>query len=128
MITTGAFLTRADILATTEFTVSIMIPSLISLRPLLRKIHKWTSSGHSDSPFPCGNHTGVTSGKRKTCNSSTPKLKSSHAIYSKGQVRNIYGSEVELTEQEPSKIYKTEEISVTSTRDAQLGDEDNISR
>jgi hypothetical protein len=105
-----------------------MIPSLISLRPLLRKIHKWTSSGHSESPFSRGNHTGVTSGKRKTGNSSTLKLKSSHAIYSKGHGRNIYGSEVELTEQEPSKIYKTEEISVTSTKDPQLGDEDNISR
>jgi hypothetical protein len=128
MITTGAFLTIADILATTEFTVSIMIPSLISLRPLLRKIHKWTSSGHPDSPFSRGNHTGVTIGKRKIGNSSTPKLKGSHLIYSKGYVRNIYGSEVELTEQEPSKVYKTEEISVTSTRDPQLGDEDNISR
>ncbi|KAH7406731.1 hypothetical protein DE146DRAFT_648244, partial [Phaeosphaeria sp. MPI-PUGE-AT-0046c] len=115
------------ILATTEFTVSIMIPSLISLRPLLRKIHKWTSSGHSDSPFSRGNHTGVTSGKRKPGNSSVPKLKGSHAIYSKGNARNLYGSEVELTEHEPTKIYKTEEISVTSTRDPQLGDEDNTS-
>lgn len=103
-----------------------MIPSLISLRPLLRKIHHWTSSGHSDSPFSPGNHTGVTSGKRKTGNTSTPKLKSSHTIYSKGHVRNIYGSEVELTEQDSSKIYKTEEISVTSTREPQLGDEDSI--
>jgi hypothetical protein len=70
----------------------------------------------------------VTSGKRKAGNSSTSKLKSSHAIYSKGNDRNIYGSEVELTGQEPSKIYKTEEISVTSTKDPQLGDEDDISR
>jgi hypothetical protein len=128
MIITGAFLTIADILATTEFTVSIMIPSLISLRPLLRKIHKWTSSGDSDSPFSHGNNTGVTSGKRKPGNGSTPKPKGSHAIYSKEDERNIYGSEVELTEQESSKIYKTEEISVTSTRDPHLEDEDNISR
>jgi hypothetical protein len=105
-----------------------MIPSLISLRPLLRKIHKWTSSGHSESPFSRGNHTGVTSGKRKTGNSSTLKLKSLHERYSNGHERDIYGSEVELTEQEPSKIHKTEEISVTDTKDPHLSDEDNISR
>jgi hypothetical protein len=130
MLASGAFLIIADILATTEFTVSIMIPSLISLRPLLRKIHKWTTSDRSDySPFTRGNHTGVTSGKRRTENStSIPKLKGSHAMYSKTEGRNMYGSEVELTEQELSKIYKTEEISVTSTRDPQLFDEDDISR
>lgn len=43
-------------------------------------------------------------------------------------MENIYGSEVELTEQGPIKIYKTEEISVTSTREAQPGEDDNISR
>jgi hypothetical protein len=36
----------------------------------------------------------------------------------------MYGSEVELTEQEGSKIYKTEEISVTSTRDPKLSEEE----
>lgn len=126
MNTTRAFLTIADILATTEFTVSIMIPSLISLRPLLRKIHGWTTSGYPES-LSRGNHTGETSAKRKTGGSSnTPKLKGSHAIYSRGHGQNIYGSEVELTEHEPSKIYKTEEISVTSTRDPEPGNKDNI--
>jgi hypothetical protein len=107
-----------------------MIPSLISLRPLLRKIHKWTTSDNSAySPFTRGNHTGVTSGKRRTGNStSIPKLKGPHALYSKTDGRNMYGSEVELTKQELSKIYKTEEISVTSTRDPLPVDEDSISR
>lgn len=126
--TTGTLLTIADILATTEFTVSIMIPSLISLRPLLRKVHKWSSSGYPEPRVSGGNHTGVTSGKRKTGNSNTQKLKGSHAVYSGKHVENIYGSEVELTEQGPIKIYKTEEISVTSTREAQPGEDDNISR
>ncbi|KAH3986446.1 hypothetical protein HBI25_027500 [Parastagonospora nodorum] len=115
------------ILATTEFTVSIMIPSLISLRPLLRKIHTWTSSGHSDLPFSNGNLTGVTIGRRRTGHTST-LLKGSHAIYSNTHVPNIYGSEVELTEHEPSKIYKTEEISVTSTRDPRHDDNEKIIR
>jgi len=109
------------------FTISIMIPSLISLRPLLRKIHKWTSTDESHTSFSHGNLTGVTSGKRKTGHGSI-LLKGSHAVYSNPHVRNIYGSEVELTEHEPSKIYKTEEISVTSTRDPQQDDEDKSSR
>lgn len=115
-------LTIADILATTEFTVSIMIPSLISLRPLLRKVHKWTSSDYTESPFS----PPVTIGQRKPGTSNTQKLKGSHAIYSRGHTQNMYGSEVELTEHEPIKIYKTEEISVTSIRDPQLGDRDHI--
>lgn len=120
--TIGAFLTSVDILATTEFTVSIMIPSLISLRPLLRKVHKWTSSDYTESPFSPGG----TIGRRQTGTSNTPKLKGSHAVYSRGHTQNIYGSEVELTEHEPIKIYKTEEISVTSTKAPQLSDEDDM--
>lgn len=110
------------ILATTEFTVSIMIPSLISLRPLLRKVHKWTSSDYTESPFS----PPVTIGQRKNGTTNTQKMKGSHAIYSRGHTQNMYGSEVELTEHEPIKIYKTEEISVTSIRDPQLSDGDHI--
>lgn len=114
-----------DILATAEFTVSIIILSLISLRPLLRKIHRWTSNASSNSPFSRGNQTGVTSGKRQKPHTNT-RQKGSHVIYAKGgNGRNIYGSEVELTEHEPGTIYKTEEISVTSARDPQLGDDDD---
>jgi hypothetical protein len=129
MNTIRPFLNQTDVLATTEFAVSIMIPSLISLRPLLRKVHEWTRSANSDySRFSCGNYSGVTSGKRGTDDSSIPTLKGSNAKYFKANGRNHHGSEVELTQQELTRIYKTEEVTVTSIRDIEFGNMVNISR
>jgi hypothetical protein len=101
----------------TEYTVSIMILSLISLRPLLRKLYRVESS-----PFSRSNGAIKTGGQTKT-SATTPKTskwKVSRAVYEeKLSSRNKYGSEVELTEIEEGKLYKTREIKITIGKDAE---------
>ncbi|KAH8690413.1 hypothetical protein GQ44DRAFT_636759, partial [Phaeosphaeriaceae sp. PMI808] len=105
------------ILAMTEFTVSIMILSLVSLRPLLRKVYRAATGSSDNSPFSRSNDTKSGKNRKSLVPPSGSRWKGSRAIHSeKPPARNIYGSEVELTELEAGKIYKTEEISISSAR------------
>lgn len=103
----------------TEYSVAIMILSLISLRPLLRKLYRVATNSQEASPFSRSkdktkintrSRAGLSIGPNKWKGSRLHDEKSMHE-------RNLYGSEVELTDLEPGQIYKTEEISVESTKE-----------
>jgi hypothetical protein len=102
-----------------------MILSLISLRPMLRRIHGWASSDHSGSPSSQEKNIGVMSGKPKKAHTSTSWQKLSHILYIKRNHQDTFGSEVELNEQEPATAHKIEEISLASEREPHFGDDDN---
>ncbi|EMD58254.1 hypothetical protein COCSADRAFT_42022 [Bipolaris sorokiniana ND90Pr] len=117
------------ILAMTEYTISIMIISCLSLRPLLRKIHRIaTDSGQGSSRTPpfsrstkvfyrsnAEHHCGVTSAQ---LSSTWRKGRPKGPVYIEGAItENGYGSEVELTELETDRIYKAGEVIATSERD-----------
>ena len=104
----------------TEYSVAIIILSLISLRPLLRKFYRVAISSQNNSPF---SHSNLNSKMDKQRKSSAPPIgsgwKGPRTIYFENPpIRDIYGSEVELTELDTGKIYKTEDISITSAREA----------
>ncbi|EUC39822.1 hypothetical protein COCMIDRAFT_31108 [Bipolaris oryzae ATCC 44560] len=117
------------ILAMAEYTISIMIISCLSLRPLLRKIHRIaTDSGQGSSRTPpfsrsakffhrsnAEHHGGITSGQlSSTWRKSRPK----GPVYIEGAIaENGYGSQVELTELQTERIYKAGEVIATSERD-----------
>lgn len=105
----------------TEYSVAIMIVSLISLRPLLRKIYRVATGSQDNSPFSRSGDKSRTAKSRKSGVPGTAsRWKGSRAVYSEQpRGRNMYGSEVELTEVGPGKIYKTEEISVTSAQEVE---------
>ena len=109
-----------DILAMTEYSVAIIILSLISLRPLLRKFYRVATSSQNNSPF---SHSNLNSKMDKQRQSGAPPIgsgwKGPRTIYFENPpIRDMYGSEVELTELDTGKIYKTEDISITSAREA----------
>jgi hypothetical protein len=96
----------ADILAMTEYTISIIILSSISLRPLLRQIYSVATDSHDRTPY---------SRSTKAQHSTTEHRRRTRAdIYGEDVPLPGYGSEVELTEVAMGRIYKTEEISVKS--------------
>lgn len=109
-----------------EYTTPIIILSALTLRPLLRKIYRVvTDSSPGSNPFSRSTKTyGNASGQHGIVSSSstavTPWRKGrgkGGAVYAEGSLSGAaYGSEVELTELEMGRIYKTEEISVTSVR------------
>lgn len=124
----------------TEYTISIMILSCISLRPLLRKIYRVaTDSGQGSSrtkPFSHSTKGFPRSTTDRKCEISSTqhstgwrKGRSKGKVYGESGVEvNGYGSEVELTELEMGRIYKTEDISVTSVReDASVSEKERVS-
>ncbi|PVI07948.1 hypothetical protein DM02DRAFT_237013 [Periconia macrospinosa] len=124
------------ILATAEFTIAIMILSLISLRPLLRRIgHVMSSLSNSASQFlECANNPSnkVSGGRRPGKNPKSSVLSTSimnsrdpYLYPNQTLSPNAFGSEIELTEQDLGKIYKTEEATITHSRSTQ--DPDTLS-
>jgi hypothetical protein len=112
-----------DILAMVEYTVSIIILSSISLRPLLRKLYKVATVSHS-TPFSPGTnpYDSEMTHKRGMSSPHLSKLwrkgpMNDGGIYPTDNVQPAYGSEVELTDIEMGRIYKTEEIRVISTHE-----------
>lgn len=113
-------LITTDVLATTEFAVSIMVSSAIRLRPLLRKIHSWTVSDYLSKKNSATSN--ITSSDLKDVQnyideeafnahrnrSLLPSHRGSRIIYPKmAHARCKYGSEIELTEQEPT-VFRVE--------------------
>src|SRR5690242_20385130 len=97
-----SILNMKDILATAEFTIPIIILAMVSLRPLLLKIYSIAASSNHGSPF-------------SRSKDKTPRVRPSKTDYHSGtfwkkrpgNLGNMSGSEVELTLQEPGKIYRT---------------------
>ncbi|EUC29016.1 hypothetical protein COCCADRAFT_29846 [Bipolaris zeicola 26-R-13] len=117
------------VLAMAEYTISIMIISCLSLRPLLRKIHRIaTDSGQGSSrtpPFSRSTKGFHRSNAKQHCDVNSAQISSNWRkgrpkgpVYMEGAIaENGYGSEVELTELKTERIYKAGEIIATSERD-----------
>ncbi|USP79205.1 hypothetical protein yc1106_06479 [Curvularia clavata] len=96
------------VLATAEFTIPIIILSMVSLRPLLSRIYSIASNSQHNSPFSAS--------KDKTTRARASKADFSTGIWKKrpANLGEMSDSEVELTMQEPGKTHRVEEISITS--------------
>lgn len=111
----------SDIFAAAEVTIAIMILALIGLRPLLRKIGQAiTSFTIARTPLSevgkdtrsCVTSGAKQSGKDRSQNLSANErfMNDSHPSRTQGSVND---NEIELTELDSSRVYKTEEITVT---------------
>ncbi|CAI6338664.1 unnamed protein product [Periconia digitata] len=125
------------ILATAEFTIAIMILSLISLRPLLRRIGRAATA--FTSPTPSRSRSNKASRSIAATFGSRPEKTRSFSLsktpilnrdpYPTNRQSSSKGSDINLTEQDPGKIYKTEEVIVTYSNSNREFDADSeISR
>lgn len=99
-----------------------MILALIGLRPLLRKIGQAITS-FTITRTPLSGAAGkdtrscVTSGAKQSGKDRSQNLSANEMFLSDGQPSqtqgSVHDSEIELTEQDSSRVYKTEEITVT---------------
>jgi hypothetical protein len=84
------------------------------------KIYRVATNSQDKSPFSSSKPSYKTD--RQSAFGTAPssnRWKGLQIIYhEKSTTPNMYGSQVELAELEPGRIYKTEEISVTSARKA----------
>jgi hypothetical protein len=115
----------SDILAMTEYTVSIIILSTISLRPLLRKVYRVTTNSLNSISFfgTKVESSTISDDRRKTIGSAY----TNGGVYIEGGAPSRCDSEAELTELEGGRIYKREEIIVTSAREDTTKEKERVS-
>lgn len=107
-IAVALVLTLEDVLATAEFTIPIIILSMVSLRPLMSRMYSIASNSQRNSP--------LSASKDKTTRARASKADFSAGIWKKrpANLGEMSDSEVELTLQDPGKIHRVEEISIKS--------------